>query len=144
MCGEGRYMSGMILLDSILDSLKTKYPSNLSNDKLFEFYCVDNLLVNYDLDDAEIESGIVDGPKDAGVDAAYIFINRRLLTEDFKFGEIKQPVDIEMYIIQAKNQDSFKEDPIDKLSSSLPLLLDSNQSKAALESLFKKKSCFYI
>jgi hypothetical protein len=132
-------MSGVILLESILDILKPNYPAGLSDDDLFEFYCADNVLVNYDPDHAEIEAGIVDGPRDAGIDAAYVFINRGLLTDDFRFDSVKQPVDIELFVFQAKDQDTFKEGPVDKLSSSLPLLLDPNQQRAALEALFKKK-----
>jgi hypothetical protein len=132
-------MGGVILLESILDRLKPNYPAGLSDDDLFEFYCADNVLVNYDLDHAEIEAGIVDGPRDAGIDAAYVFINRGLLTDDFRFDSVKQPVDIELFVFQAKDQDTFKEGPVDKLSSSLPLLLDPNQQRAAVEALFKKK-----
>lgn len=132
-------MSAVILLDSILQKMKAKYPEDLSDDDLFEFYCADNILINYDLDYTEIESGIVDGPRDAGIDAAYVFINRQLLTDDLKLDAFKQPVDIELYIIQAKNQDSFKETAVDKLSSSLPLLLDLTKDKSGLEALFKPK-----
>lgn len=91
------------------------------------------------LDHSEIEAGIVDGTRDAGIDAAYVFINRRLLTDDFKFESVKQPVDIELFVFQAKNQDTFKEGPVDKLSKSLPLLLDPKQQRAALKALFKKR-----
>lgn len=128
----------MILLNSIIAKAKSNYPAGLSEDDLFEFYCADNILINYDLDHTEIESGIVDGSRDAGVDAAYVFINTRLLTDDFDFNTVRQPVELELYIIQAKNQDSFKEGPIDKLSSSLPLLLDHTKQAKDLEPLFKK------
>jgi len=132
-------MSGMILLESILERMKPNYPAGLSDDDLFEFYCADNILINYDLDHGEIEAGIVDGSRDAGIDGAYVFINRRPLTDDFKFEAVKQPVDIELFIIQAKNKDIFKESPVDRLSASLPLLLDPNQERATLEALFKKE-----
>ena len=46
----------MILLNSVLERAKDNYPAGLSDDKLFEFYCVDNILINYDLDYAEIET----------------------------------------------------------------------------------------
>jgi hypothetical protein len=62
----------MILLDKVLENAKLKYPAGLSEDKVFEFYCADNLLINYDLDYAEIENGIIDGPRDASIGAAYI------------------------------------------------------------------------
>jgi len=129
-------MSSMILLDSILKQQKTGYPQ-YSDDEFFEHFCADNILLNYDLSHEEIEAGVVDGPKDAGIDCAYVFINRNRLTEDFDFSGLKQPVDIELVAIQAKNQDTFKEAPINQLSSSLPLLLDADQSQEKLEALFK-------
>jgi hypothetical protein len=82
-------MSATILLDSMIEKEKPQYPAGLSSDKLFEFYCADNVLANYDLDGAEIESGIIDGPRDAGIDAAYVFINGQLLTEDFNFNDVR-------------------------------------------------------
>ena len=127
-------MSGQILLDSVIKKLKANYPAGLSEDKLFEFYVADNLLVNFDLDHQEIDSGIVDGSRDAGVDAAYVFINRQLLTDDLKLDVVKQPVEIELVVIQSKNQDNFKEAPLDRLAGSLPLLLDPGQPQAVLES----------
>ena len=132
-------MSATILLDSIIAKEKPQYPAGLSDDQVFEFYCADNILVNYDLDDDEIHSGIIDGPRDAGVDAAYVFINSALLTDDFDFGSLRQPVELELYIIQAKNQDNFKEAPVDKLAASLPILLDHTKKPAELEPLFKKE-----
>jgi hypothetical protein len=129
----------MILLDSILQKEKPKYPAGLSDDDLFEYYCADNILVNYDLDANEIESGLIDGPRDAGVDAAYVFINTRWVAEDFSYDGIREPVELELYLIQCKNQDSFKEGPVDKLASSLPLLLDHTKKAEDLEPLFKKE-----
>lgn len=130
-------MSSLILLESILTKLKGSYPAGLSDDDLFEFYCSDNLLNNYDLDNSEIEDGIVDGSGDAGVDSAYVFVNRRLVTDDSDLDAVKQPVEIELFVIQSKNQDTFKEGPVDKLSASLPLLLDPAQDEATLIALFK-------
>lgn len=128
-----------ILLNSILQKEKPKYPAGLSDDELFEYYCADNILVNYDLDANEIESGLIDGPRDAGVDAAYVFVNTRWVAEDFGYDAIREPVELELYLIQSKNQDSFKESPVDKLASSLPLLLDHTKKPEELEPLFKKE-----
>jgi hypothetical protein len=130
-------MSGLILLNSILEQSKLNYPSGLSEDDLFELYCADNILTNYDLNISELDSGRIDGPRDAGIDCAYLFVNKNLVADDFDFSIIKQPVEIELVLIQSKNQDSFKEGPVDKLSSSLPLLLDTEQSAEALKHVFK-------
>ncbi len=64
-------MATNILLDGIINKEKVAYSTGLNADDLFEFYCANNLLVNYDLDHSEIEAGIVDGQRDAGIDAAY-------------------------------------------------------------------------
>ncbi|WP_159462758.1 AIPR family protein [Nitrosovibrio sp. Nv4] len=128
-----------ILLESILQTERLKYPTHLSEDELFEYYCADNILVNYDLDSDEIESGLIDGQRDAGIDAAYVFVNAQSLAEDFSFDTVRQPVELELYLIQSKNQYSFKEGPVDKLASSLPLLLDHTKKSADLEPLFKKE-----
>jgi hypothetical protein len=132
-------MAANILLDAIVEKEKNKYPAGLSKDDLFEFYCADNLLVNYDLDNTQIQAGLVDGPRDAGIDAAYVFVNGNLLTEDFEFDDVRQPVELELTIIQSKNEDTFKEGPVDKLASSLPLLLDHTKKAKDLEPLFKKE-----
>lgn len=132
-------MAATILLNGIIAKEKSRYPAGIKDDDLFELYCADNLLVNYDLDNAEIQAGVIDGSRDAGVDAAYVLINGLLLTEDFDFDVVRQPVELEFIIIQAKNQDTFKEGPVDKLASSLPLLLDPTKNAAELEPLFKKE-----
>lgn len=128
-------MSAITLLNSILKTQQEAYPT-LTEDSFFEIYCADNILLNYDLTNAEIESGIVDGPKDGGIDSVYVFVNKRLLTEDFEFSHIKQPVEIDLHVIQSKNQSSFKEGPVDKLTSSLPMLLDEDMSSDKAIELF--------
>ena len=55
-------MSGIILLQSILEKLKGTYPIGLSDDKLFEFYCADNLLTNFDLDHDEMRVALSTDP----------------------------------------------------------------------------------
>jgi hypothetical protein len=105
---------------------------------LFEFYCVDTVLSNYDLSHEEILAGIVDGSKDGGIDAAYIFINRKLYTEDLVFSSLRQPIDLELHIIQAKNEDTLKEGPIDKLSASLPILLNPVTDFSRVSGKFNK------
>jgi hypothetical protein len=52
---RNKVMSVVILLESILDRLKPNYPAGFSDDDLFEFYCADNVLVNYDLGSGPIK-----------------------------------------------------------------------------------------
>jgi AIPR protein len=112
----------------------------LNEDQIFEFYCCDNILLNYDLDNEEILSGIVDGPKDGGVDAIYVIAAGQLVSniEDFNPNGFRQNSDLELIIIQAKNQENFKETPINNLASSLPMLLDHNLEEGELQKAFSK------
>jgi len=120
-------MSKAMMLNQILTDRKKQF-SDLSDDDFFEVYCADNILINYDLSSEEILDGIVDGNKDGGIDSVFVFVNRVLVSEDFNFQAIRAPVDIELFVIQSKNQSSFKENPVDKISASLPIFLDPNQS----------------
>jgi len=129
----------LTLLNPILAALKPQYPT-LSDDEIFEVYCANNILVNYDLDDDQIQDGIIDGSRDAGIDAAYVIVNRAILTDDFPFASIKHQVEIELYLIQSKNTEGFKEGPIDKLSSSLPLLLNPKSNVKTLTKAFKAEA----
>jgi hypothetical protein len=71
-------MSGLILLDGILEQHKYKYPGELNDDELFELYCADNVLTNFDLSLSELELGLIDGPRDTGIDYAFLFVNRKI------------------------------------------------------------------
>lgn len=117
------------LLEAILKDRKRSYPS-LSASNFFEVFCVDTILQDFDLSDAEIEAGIVDGPIDGGIDAAYVFVNRTLLLsiEDFPFDRIgHKGASIDLFIVQAKTTSArFSEHPVTKLVTSIPMLLREN------------------
>lgn len=78
------------------------------------YYCVDQFIKPYDLDDEEINYGITDGGADGGADAIYIFVNQgHLVTEDSEF-EPKTVSKIRLVIIQSKSSGGFKPTEIQK------------------------------
>jgi AIPR protein len=95
-------------------------------------------LVNYDLDNDEILGGIVDGPKDGGIDAVYVIAAGQLVPDidDFNTNNFRPLSDLELVIIQTNNQDGFKEAPINNLAASLPMLLDYGADSQELEKAF--------
>ena len=116
-------MSDHTLLEDVLREKQKAFPDH-SEAEFFEIFCADKMLLAFDLSDAEIEDGITDGAQDGGIDAAYVFVNRHLLTEDFPFDSIRQTdVSIELFVAQIKTQASFKVAPLEKLIASLPMLL---------------------
>ena len=133
-------MKRHMLLEAVLKGEKESFP-DLADSKFFEIFCVDRILQDFDLSHSEIRAGIVDGSMDGGIDAAYVFVNRNLLlaAEDFPFDSIKHDgVSIELFIVQVKNQPSFRETSIDKLVTSMPMLLqeNSNDFKSEVENVF--------
>lgn len=62
------------------------------------------------MDSDEVESGIVAGQNDGGVDAFYVFASRFLVREDTDLSRFKgQRIDIELVVVQAKNKPSLEE-----------------------------------
>lgn len=131
-------MSTNILLKQSIDAEKENYPSGLSDGDVFEIFCSDNILKNFDLSFDQVTNGIIDGAHDGGIDGAYVFVNKQLIEEDTDLSAFKSPVDIEVIIIQSKHQESFKEAAVDKLSSSLPMLFDLARPTASLSDAYNK------
>lgn len=81
----------------------------------FEFFAASQILKDYDLSDEEIENGLVGAGNDGGCDGIYIFLNKNLIMVD-QLEDIKAPKEsvIEMIIIQAKREGSFRENALMK------------------------------
>lgn len=120
------------MLNSVIDEATPAYPSGLSKDEQFEFFCAEKLLTNYDVSYDEISDGILDGTGDGGIDAAYLFIDRRLVTDDFDFNTVGDDPFIELVLIQSKNTPSFSEVPVDKLHSVLNAFLFNTPTPTTL------------
>jgi hypothetical protein len=113
-----------MVLEEVLKQHKDSRAPALSADKFFEVFSVDQILKDYDLSYDSILAGIFDGQNDGGIDWAYILVNDAVVSVDEEFvlperGEIE----ITLLIGQSKNEDTFKETPIDKLKSRLEILL---------------------
>jgi hypothetical protein len=113
-----------VVLEEVLKQQKQERAPTLSPDKFFEVFCVDQILKDFDLTYDNINSGIFDGANDGGIDWAYLFVNRVVVNVD---EEIALPPkgDLEFLLVvgQSKNEDTFKETPIDRLRSRLEILL---------------------
>lgn len=90
----------------------------MSNDDYFELFCNEQILKDYDLSYDEIENGTIGNGGDGGIDGFFIFANDVLINVDDSLPNFKGSLAIEVFIIQSKNKDSFKEDVIQKFISS--------------------------
>lgn len=114
-----------ILTEQIIQQEFAKSNEFNNEDTFFEFFSSALLLKDYDLSYDQIEDGLCGNSLDGGADAIYFFINGELISEDTLTDEkFKRNVDIELLIIQSKNERSFGEDAILKLARISKNLLD--------------------
>src|SRR5436190_19224614 len=76
-------------LEQILAEVRKTYPG-LSEDKFFEIFAAEQVLksLRIELDSDELRGGIKGGGGDGGIDAVFLFVNRRLIQEDTDLSQI--------------------------------------------------------
>jgi hypothetical protein len=128
-----------IILDKTLEQQRTERAPHLNPDKYFQLFSAEQLLKHFDLSYEEIESGIVDGGGDGGIDGFFVFVNGELVREDTDLSGLKKDVVIEVIILQSKTEASFREKALDTLSQTLRDLFDLSKSLAALTAVYNKE-----
>lgn len=117
----------VLLLEARLKQQKAQTHPDLGDDDYFLISSVDTVLRSRGLSNQEIESGIVEGGNDGGIDAVYIFQDGNLIEDNNPLGASERP-QLALEIIQAKNEQGFKELIIQRLIDHLPLLLQLDRS----------------
>lgn len=113
-------------LETNFDAWRAERVPELKKSEAFEKYAAEQVLKDWDLDDDEIEYGTLGGEDDGGVDRIYLLMNGRLLQDDSDVSEDVNEVDL--ILIQAKNEATFKEDVLQKLESFTRDLLDYSKA----------------
>ena len=122
-----------IILSQVLEDLKRAIALEISKADYFEIFCAEQATKDYELSYEEIEAGIVDGEHDGGIDSFFTFVDGECIGEEVNFSLPKKSPDLEVVIIQSKSTSGFAETPIDKLISSLRLLLSLDQDLKELK-----------
>lgn len=128
-----------------LDFLTDGY-SEEPQDDVWEVFVADLLLRSKSIDDEEIRSGIVDGSNDGGIDAFYTFLNGSLVqgdhpaleSEDAASKYVGDSPSIEVLVAQSKNKSAWQESALEKLLSSIPVLLDQSKSEEYLLARYRE------
>lgn len=131
--------SAQTVLDAMLERERQERASSLNHSKFFNLYTVEQILKNYGLSYEEIESGIVDGGDDGGIDAIYTFVNGVLIGEDSNFEHLKENIQITTFILQAKTSAGFSEHAILNFESTAKDLLDTSHEIADYETDYNEK-----
>jgi hypothetical protein len=126
--------------------------------EVFDLIAAEAALSGFDLSVEEIEAGLTDGGGDGGIDAAYVFVNQELVTDDhelldesFTVGPSYRGASVSLWLIQAKEEATFKSGTVVTLNDSLRSLLDPSKSltdliadgysEAVLAKIFQFRDC---
>ncbi|HLH43210.1 MAG TPA: AIPR family protein [Bryobacteraceae bacterium] len=128
-----------IILEKILEQQRAERAPGLAPSKYFELFVAEQLLKHHDLSYDEIESGLVDGGGDGGVDGFFVFANGELVREDSDLSALKRDVVIETVIFQAKTEGAFRERALDTLAATLRDLFDLSQPLEKFTGAYNKE-----
>jgi hypothetical protein len=119
-----------IALDANFKSWQEKrFPVPPKDLNVFEYYCVDQFLRQFDLSDSQLKTGLLGASKDGGVDALYMFINGELVDAETEL-QPKSPNRVSLLIMQTKEGEGFSPVAVDKLNFFADDLLELTRKKA--------------
>ena len=131
--------NSILLLDTLIESERHEIASELSKQDYFEIFSSSNILKDKDLTYDDLQSGIVDGGDDGGIDSVYLFIDNEYINEEIQdFSHYKKGVSIELVVIQSKYSEGFKEIAVEKLNRTLNDLLQAEFDKKQLSIEYNK------
>ena len=117
------------------------YPK-MSDDDAFERFVVSQIaLRSHNMGASEVDTGLVGGKDDGGIDGFYIFVNGQELVESdsTRLTRRKNALDglqlgmtLDVVIVQAKNNTGWDANVFPKIESALKAILDSNVSASTL------------
>lgn len=106
-----------ILLEHIISDEAKKYTPGIKINDFFEYFCIQKIFQDRNLDDENIESAITDGGDDGGIDSILVFCNDELIENEniLDENEKKKFNSIEIFLIQSKYKKSFEEKPLETI-----------------------------
>lgn len=117
-----------IILEEILKQYKEAATDNLNDDdKNFEYFVAEQLLKDENLDEDEINSGLIGDSNDNGIDGFYIFLDGELINQieqvEGKYKEMK------VYFHQYKNKYKIEEDVVLKFNNAFNDIMNFENSE---------------
>ena len=115
MTKERKLTNEQILLKEAVSNSYKEIGGYPNESTFFEFFSAEQILKNYELDTEQIESGMVGRGGDGGCDTIYLFLNDMLITSDMIDNlPLLRNGELNLTIIQSKEEYSFREDPLMK------------------------------
>lgn len=115
-------MAKNIILEEIIKQYREGFDENINDDKLFEYFAAEQLLKDENLDEDEINSGLVGDSYDNGIDGFYIFLDGELVRE---IGQLEGTYkEMRVYFHQYKNSYKIQEDVVLKFNNAFRDILN--------------------
>ena len=127
-----------IILDEVLKQRKSEVDTNADPSDFFELFTAEQILKDFDLSYDEIESGLVGGGRDGGIDGIYLFVNGELVQEDPDYGHLKKDITLDLVIIQSKTHAGFQETPIERFLTVSDDILDLSKEPSNLGTVYNE------
>jgi hypothetical protein len=107
-----------VVLEKLIQDKKADVAPSMKTDDYFELFSAEQILKELDLSYDELIIGNIGNGGDGGIDSIHITANELLINPDDELPKFKGDVNIEIYIIQSKNENSFTESVVEKFRSS--------------------------
>jgi len=133
-------MSGnqQLVLEANFTTWKQNRAAELSKEfNAFEYYCLENYLRDWVDSDEELQSGMVGGSKDGGIDALYFFVNRELVMDSTSVIDPTTVMKTALLLFQIKEGDGFSPVAVDKLTHFADDLLDLSRKEGQYHQTYR-------
>lgn len=129
----------VVLLQDMVARARPETRRLLADAEHQAYFTARHFLANFRPSHDDLVSGIVDGEKDGGIDALYIFADSFCIRDDQSIGRLGRSPKIDLVLLQVKNTSGFTEPPIDKLLINLPELLELGRDDHQLAARYNAK-----
>jgi AIPR protein len=127
----------IVLLDSLITKARLQLGEQHRESEIFELFCFDQVLKDYELSYEELESGWTDGPDDGGVDGFFVFLDGHLVSEPKGEHAARWNPTMSVTLFTVRHSDSFQQEPLNALCGSLPELVDFRKTEGELQYPFR-------
>jgi hypothetical protein len=123
-----------IILKDCLSEFINDNQLQLPDDQAFELLCSFLATKGFGLTFEDAEASITGGSQDGGIDSFHVIVDDESIVSDDQLGSttITGRSTVRIVLIQSKLEDSFGESPLDKLLTSMPIIMDLDISEEDL------------
>lgn len=132
-----------VLINQMIEEQRTARCVLQSFDAAFEKFAAEHALHGFGLSEEEVESGVIGGANDGGIDGAYVFHGGRLLHEDSdllqphsSLAHVEHRTPLTLWLVQAKTSHGFSEVALDKVAQTCSYLTNMEVDEAEAQVLY--------